>query len=191
MKSFQVPVGVSNKHVHVSKEDLETLFGEGYELTVMKDLSQPGQYAAEERVEVVGEKGSMKMRILGPTRSKTQVEISRTDSFALGVEPVLRESGNTEGTPGLVIRGPKGEVEMKEGVIVAARHIHFHTDDAEKFGIKNKDTVKVRAGGPRGVVFEEVICRVDPSFALDMHIDIDEANAASINNGDMVEVIKE
>lgn len=191
MQTFQVPVGVSNKHVHVSREDLDILFGEGYELTVMKDLSQPGQYAAEERVEVVGKKGSMVMRILGPTRKRTQVEISRSDSFGLGVEPVLRESGNTDGTPGILLRGPKGEVELKDGVIVAARHIHFHTDDAEKFGIKNKDLVKVRAGGPRGVVFEEVICRVDPTYALDMHIDMDEANAASINNGDLVEVIKE
>ena len=191
MQTFQVPVGVSNKHVHVSREDLDILFGEGYELTVMKDLSQPGQYAAEERVEVVGKKGTMVMRILGPTRKRTQVEISRSDSFGLGVEAVLRESGNTDGTPGILLRGPKGEVEIKDGVIVAARHIHFHTDDAEKFGIKNKDLVKVRAGGPRGVVFEEVICRVDPSYALDMHIDMDEANAAAINNGDLVEVIKE
>lgn len=188
MQEFQVPVGVSNKHVHVSQEDLETLFGKGYELHVKKELSQPGQFAAEEQVEVVGKKGSMKMRILGPTRKHTQVEISMTDSFSLGVEPVLRESGHIQGTPGLILRGPAGEVELQEGVIVAARHIHFHTEDAEKFGVQNNDRVQVKAGGPRGVIFDQVICRVHPSYALDMHIDMDEANAANIKNGDLVEV---
>lgn len=186
---FKVPVGVSNKHVHVSREDLDVLFGEGYELNTMKDLSQPGQYAAEEKVEVIGQRSSMMMRILGPVRSKTQVEISMTDSFALGVDGVLRESGDILDTPGLRIKGPKGEVEIQEGVIVAARHIHFSTEDAKKFGISNKQKVKVRANGARATVFEEVICRVDPSFSLDMHIDIDEANAAGIKNGDFVHVI--
>lgn len=186
---FQVPVGVSNKHVHVSREDLDILFGKDYELTVKKDLSQPGQYAAEERIEVVGSRSTMMMRILGPVRSKTQIEISLSDSFALGIDGILRESGNTEGTPGILLRGPAGEVEIKEGVIVAARHIHFHSDDAKKYGIKNKQKVKVKAAGPRSTIFEEVICRVDPTFALDMHIDTDEANAAGIKTGDLLQVI--
>ena len=188
---FQVPVGVSNKHAHLSREDLDDLFGQGYELTVKKDLSQPGQYAAEERIEVIGSRSSMVMRILGPVRNNTQIEISTSDSFALGVDGILRESGNIAGTPGILLRGPEGEVEIKEGVIVAARHIHFHCDDAEKLGIKNKQKVKVMAAGPRATVFEEVICRVDPSFALDMHIDTDEANAAGIKNGDLLQVIVE
>lgn len=188
---FQVPVGVSNKHVHVSRKDLDILFGQGYELTVKKELSQPGQYAAEERVEIVGSRSSMKVRILGPVRSNTQLEISKTDSFALGVEGVLRESGDIEGTPGILLRGPKGEVEIKEGVIVAARHIHLNTEDAKKYNIENKQKVKVRSGGPRSITFEEVICRVDPSFALDMHVDMDEANAAGIKNGELLQVIVE
>lgn len=186
---LQVPVGVSNKHVHISREDLDILFGEGYELTNMKDLSQPGQYAAEERIEVVGDRSSMVMRILGPVRKNTQIEISVTDSFSLGVEGVLRESGNIEGTPGLIIKGPKGQVELDKGVIVAARHIHFHTDDAKRFGVTNGQKVQVKTQGPRSVIFDEVVCRVDPSFALDMHIDMDEANAAGIKNGDLVKVI--
>ncbi len=186
---FKVPVGVSNRHVHLSREDLDVLFGEGYELTVMKDLSQPAQYAAEEKVEVVGEKSSMIVRILGPVRSRSQVEISMTDSFSLGVPGVLRESGDIDDTPGIVLRGPKGQVKIQEGVIVAARHIHFSSEDAKKYGIENKQKVRVRADGPRATTFEEVICRVDPSFALDMHIDIDEANAAGIKNGDYLEVI--
>ena len=188
---FQVPVGVSNKHIHVTREDLDALFGQGYELTVKKDLSQPGQYAAEERIEIIGSRSAMMLRILGPIRSKTQVEISMSDSFALGIDGILRESGNVNGTPGILLRGPKGEVEIKEGVIVAARHIHFHTDDAEKFGIVNKQKVKVKVSGPRATVFEEVVCRVDPTFALDMHIDTDEANAAGIKNGDLLQVIPE
>ncbi|NLY72128.1 MAG: phosphate propanoyltransferase [Tissierellia bacterium] len=186
---LKVPVGVSNKHVHISREDLDILFGEGYELTNMKDLSQPGQYAAEERVEVVGNRSSMVMRILGPVRKNTQVEISISDSFSLGVEGILRESGNIEGTPGLTIKGPKGQVELDKGVIVAARHIHFDPDDAKKFGVTNGQKVQVKTEGPRSITFDEVICRVDPSFALDMHIDMDEANAAGIKNGDQVRVI--
>lgn len=188
---FQVPVGVSNKHVHISRADLDVLFGPGYELTIKKELSQPGQYAAEEKVEVIGSHSSMTMRILGPVRSQTQVEISVSDSFSLGVEGVLRESGNTAGTPGIVLRGPQGEVKLEEGVIVAARHIHLHSDDAKRFGVENKQIVKVRVNGPRAMLFEEVLCRVDPSYSLDMHIDTDEANAAGISNGDFAQVIAE
>jgi len=188
--SKQVPVGVSARHIHLSQEHVELLFGQGYELTEMKPLSQPGQYAANETVAVVGPKGSFpKVRILGPARKATQLEISRTDAFAIGVKAPLRESGDTKGSAGITIQGPAGEVTIEEGVIVAARHIHFHTSDAEKWGIADKQKLRVRVGGERGVVFENVIARVSPEFALDMHIDTDEANAAGVENGQTAEII--
>ncbi len=186
MDMKQVPIGVSARHIHLSKEHIAMLFGAGYELKEMKALSQPGQYAAEETVAVVGPKGRFdKVRILGPARSKSQLEVSRTDAFALGVNPPVRESGHTAGTPGIKVIGPAGEVELEEGVIVAARHIHFHTDDAAKWGIADKQELTVRFEGERGVTFEHVIARVSDQFALDMHIDTDEANAAGIKTGDI------
>lgn len=186
MEMKQVPIGVSARHIHLSKEHIALLFGAGYELKEMKALSQPGQYAAEETVAVVGPKGRFdKVRILGPARSKSQLEVSRTDAFALGVNPPVRESGHIDGTPGIKVIGPAGEVELQEGVIVAARHIHFHTDDAAKWGIADKQELTVRVEGERGVTFEHVIARVSDQFALDMHIDTDEANAAGIKTGDI------
>ncbi|QDH22924.1 phosphate propanoyltransferase [Saccharibacillus brassicae] len=185
-----VPVGVSARHIHLSQEHVEKLFGQGYQLTEMKALSQPGQYAANETVEVVGSKGTFpKVRILGPSRPSTQLEISQTDSFALGVKAPVRESGKTSGTPGILIKGPAGEVQIEEGVIVAARHIHFHTSDAAKWDIQDQQMLKVRFGGDRGVVFENVVARVSDSFALDMHIDTDEANAVLAKTGDTAEII--
>ncbi|MFC6331085.1 phosphate propanoyltransferase [Paenibacillus septentrionalis] len=185
-----IPVGVSARHIHLSQEHVEVLFGKGYQLTEFKPLSQPGQYAANETVEVVGAKGSFpKVRILGPARKATQLEVSRTDSFALGVKAPVRESGDIVGSAGITIKGPAGEVTIEEGVIIAARHIHFHTSDAEKWGIADKQKLRVRVGGERGVVFENVIARVSADFALDMHIDTDEANAAGVNNGDTAEII--
>ncbi|MCM3631958.1 MULTISPECIES: phosphate propanoyltransferase [Paenibacillus] len=185
-----IPVGVSARHIHLSQEHVEVLFGKGYQLTEFKPLSQPGQYAANETVEVVGPKsGFPKVRILGPARKATQLEVSRTDSFALGVKAPVRESGDIAGSAGITIKGPAGEVTIEEGVIVAARHIHFHTSDAEKWGISDKQKLRVRVGGERGVVFENVVARVSADFALDMHIDTDEANAAGVNNGDTAEII--
>lgn len=186
----EVPIGVSARHIHLSQEHVELLFGEGYALTEMKPLSQPGQYAANETVAVIGPKGNFaKVRILGPVRKQTQLEVSRTDAFALGVHPPVRESGNTKGSAGIKLQGPAGEVTIEEGVIVAARHIHFHTSDAERFGIADKQSLRVRFAGERGVVFENVVARVSEQFALDMHIDTDEANAAGVKNGDMAEII--
>lgn len=180
----QVPVGVSARHIHLSQEHIDILFGQGYQLTELKPLSQPGQFAAQETVAVVGPKGRFdKVRILGPARGSTQIEISRTDTFALGIAAPVRESGNIAGTPGAKVIGPAGEVELEEGVIVAARHIHFHTSDAEKWGIKDKQMLRVRVKGERPLIFEDVIARVSDSFALDMHIDTDEANAAGVQNG--------
>lgn len=185
-----VPVGISNRHIHLSNQDLETLFGEGYELTVRNDLSQTGQYAAEETVTIEGPKSAMQnIRILGPTRPETQLEISRTDSFALGVKPPVRDSGSLEGSPGIKLVGPKGEVTLDKGVIIAQRHIHMTEKDAEQFGVKDKDLVSVRVGGERGIVFQNVLVRVRNDFVLEMHIDTDEANAAILGNGQEVEVL--
>ncbi|WP_239616915.1 phosphate propanoyltransferase [Cohnella mopanensis] len=186
----KVPVGVSARHIHLSQEHVELLFGAGATLTEFKPLSQPDQFAANETVAVYGPKGSFpKVRILGPARSATQLEVSRTDAFSLGLQPPLRESGSIEGTPGIRIVGPAGEVTVDKGVIVAARHIHFHTSDAERWGIADKQMLKVRVGGERGVVFEQVLARVSDQFALDMHIDTDEGNAASVNTGDFGEIV--
>lgn len=191
MSNNMIPVGLSNKHLHLSKEHLDILFGEGYELTKFKDLSQPGQYAANEKVDVVGPKGTLKgIRVLGPTRKETQVEISLTDSFVLGVNPPVRDSGDLIDSPGAKIVGPKGEVVIEKGIIAASRHIHMHTSDAEKFGVADKDVVSVRVGGKRGLVFENVIARVNPEYALELHLDIDEGNAAGLKNGATVELVK-
>lgn len=185
-----VSIGVSARHIHLSQEHVEALFGKGYELKVMKDLSQPGQFAAEETVAVEGAKGKFdKIRILGPARSKTQLEISRTDAFSLGVAAPVRESGNTDGTPGIKIKGPAGEIVVSEGVIVAARHIHFHTSVAEKWGIKDKQLLSVKVNSERPVTFENVVARVSEQFALDFHIDTDEANAAGCKTGDQAEIL--
>jgi putative phosphotransacetylase len=189
--SFKLPIALSNKHIHLGQEDLDVLFGKGYELTIKKDLSQPGQYACEERVDIVGPKGTLKgVRVLGPVRGRTQIEVSISDAFKLGVTPVVKNSGDVEGTPGAKIVGPKGEVELKDGVMVAARHIHMHTTDGEKFGVKDGDIVKVKTEGMRAVIFENVLVRVKENFALEMHVDIEEGNAAGVKNGDLVELIK-
>jgi putative phosphotransacetylase len=185
-----VPVGVSARHIHLSQEHIELLFGAGYELKPMKPLSQPGQFAAEETVAVFGPKGKFdKVRILGPARKASQIEISKTDSFQLGIDAPVRESGNIEGTPGITVKGPAGEVVLERGVIIAARHIHFHTKEAAEWGIRDKQLLRVRVGGTRPLVFEDVIARISDQFALDMHIDTDEANAAGIKNGETAVIL--
>jgi len=182
---YDIPMGVSARHIHLAPEHIEILFGAGYALKELKPLSQPGQFAAEETVAVVGPKGRFdKVRILGPARGNTQLEISRTDAFALGIDAPVRLSGNIEGTPGIRIVGPQGEVTVDRGVIVAARHIHMHPDDAARMNVKDKQIVSVKTEGERGVTFANVVCRVSDQFTLDMHIDTDEANAAGIRNGD-------
>ncbi|WP_123040119.1 phosphate propanoyltransferase [Cohnella candidum] len=186
----KVPIGVSARHIHLTQEHVEILFGPGAKLTEFKPLSQPKQYAANEMVAVYGPKGSFpKVRILGPARNLTQLEISRTDAFVLGIKAPVRESGNIADTPGVRIVGPAGEVTVNEGVIVAARHIHFHTSDAERWGIQDKQMLRVRIGGERGVVFEKVLARVSDNFALDMHIDTDEGNAAGVTTGEFGEIL--
>lgn len=187
----KLQIALSNRHVHLSQKDLDVLFGAGYELTRTKDLSQPGQFACEEKVDVVGPKSTIKgVRILGPVRGDTQLEISVTDAFKLGVNPEVRNSGDIDNTPGAKLVGPKGQVEIDKGLIVAARHIHMHTSDGEKFGVEDNDLVKIRVGGPRGLIFDNVLVRVADSYALEMHVDIEEGNAAGVKNGDLVELIK-
>lgn len=173
-------IETSARHVHVSQEALEVLFGAGYELTPKKDLSQPGQFACEERVTVVGTKKELAgVSILGPVRPATQVELSATDARSIGVGIAIKESGDVAGTPGCKLVGPCGEVEIKEGVIVAKRHIHMTPADAEKLGVKDKEIVAVKAeSAERSCIFEDVVVRVSEKFALAMHIDTDEANAA-------------
>ncbi len=174
-------VETSARHIHLTKEDVEKLFGEGHELTVKKTLSQPGQFACEEKLTIVGPKKSIeRVSVLGPVRSQTQVEVSYTDARTLGLTPPVRESGDLEGSCPCKLVGPCGEIEIDCGVIVAKRHIHFAPADAEKFGVKDKDivNVKVETNG-RSLVFGDVVCRVSSSYALAMHIDTDEANAAA------------
>jgi putative phosphotransacetylase len=195
MKKKEIPivVGVSNRHVHLSREDVEILFGKDYQLTPIKDLGQPGQFACKETVIIVGPKGAIEnVRVLGPERKETQVEISLTDAFKLGIMPPVRDSGDLEGTPGIVIVGPKGSVIKEKGVIVAKRHIHMHTTDAEKFGVKDKDIVKVIVEkGDRRLIFDDVLIRVSEKFALEFHVDTDEANAAMLKTGDVVYIVEE
>lgn len=187
----ELPIAMSNKHIHLSQKDLEALFGAGYELTPMKDLSQPGQFACEEKVDIEGPKGTLKgVRILGPVRPETQIEVSVSDAFTLRVESVIKNSGDTEGTPGAKIIGPKGEVVLDKGVMVAARHIHMHTKDGEEFGVKDKDKVQVVVNGDRGLVFNNVLVRVGDNYKLEMHVDMEEGNAAGIKNGDIVTLVK-
>ena len=185
-------VETSARHIHVTDATLETLFGKGHTLTNKKDLSQPGQYACEEKVELVGPKASLKVSILGPTRPADQVELSFTDARTLGLKAVpIRESGDVAGTPGLKLVGPCGEVEIAEGVMIAKRHIHMTPEDAEVMGLKDKDvvSVKVETEG-RSTVFGDTVVRVSPKFALAMHIDTDEANAAAAFGTVYGEIVK-
>ncbi|MEE0839935.1 MAG: phosphate propanoyltransferase [Acutalibacteraceae bacterium] len=186
-----VLVEISAHHVHVSEADLEVLFGKGHKLTNKKDLSQPGQFACEERVTVVGPKREIKgVSILGPCRPQTQVEISLTEARSIGVTAPIRESGDLAGSPGCKLVGPCGEVEITEGVIAAKRHIHMTPEDAEKYGIVDKQIVSVKIDTEgRGLVFGDVVARVSPSYALAMHLDTDEANAAAIPGSTMGEII--
>lgn len=186
-----VLVETSARHVHVDRKTLDILFGEGYELTHKKDLSQPGQFACEERIQVVGTKGSFpSVSILGPIRPNTQVELSAADARSIGIKAPVRESGDIAGSGACKLVGPKGEVEISEGVIVAKRHIHCTPEDAEKYGLSDKQVVSVKiTSAERSLVFGDVVVRVSPKFALAMHIDTDESNAAGAAPGLMGEII--
>ncbi|MGB9857377.1 MAG: phosphate propanoyltransferase [Dictyoglomaceae bacterium] len=192
MEEVKVPIGISARHIHLSFEDKERLFGSGYKLTPRNPLSQPGQFACEEEVEVIGPRGrSLKLRILGPERKATQVELSLTDAIYLGLQPPVRDSGDIEGTPGIKVVGPKGEVELPKGVIIAWRHIHTPTPMAKELGLCDKQLVKVKLGTVRALIFENVLIRVRDDFSWELHIDTDEANAAMVKTGDIAELILE
>jgi len=189
---FEVPIGVSARHVHLTQEHVEVLFGEGYQLTKKKEL-MGGQFASNEQVTIVGLKlrAIENVRILGPVRKASQVEVSATDAVKLGIKAPIRESGNIAGSAPIALVGPKGALYLKEGCIVAMRHIHMSEEDARAAGVVDGDIVSVKADNPRGTVFNHVKIRVDKSFTLEMHIDTDEANACSIKTGDKVYIVKD
>ena len=189
-----IPVGISNRHIHLSREDLDTLFGAGYELTPIKDLSQPGQYACKEQLTIIGP--SMRpiegVRVLGPIRKESQVEISVTDSFVLKVKPPVRESGSLAGSAPITIIGPKGIVTLKQGCIIANRHIHMSPADGARFGVKDGDYITVDAfSGTKRTRWFDVQVRVSDKFCLEMHVDTDDANAVGFKNGSTVTMVKD
>ena len=184
-------VETSARHVHLTRDSVEALFGKGYSLTNKKDLSQPGQFACEEKVTVIGPKGSLKASILGPERSADQVELSLTDARTIGLAGVpVRESGDIAGSVGCTIEGPCGKIEISEGVIAAKRHIHMTTADAQVFGVKDKEIVNVKLDTARPLIFGDVVVRVSDSYALAMHIDTDESNAACAFGAVYGEIVK-
>lgn len=189
----KIPLGISGRHIHVSQEHLEILFGEGYQLTKFKDLSQPGQFACEERVDVISPAGRELngVRILGPVRKETQLEISRSDAIRGKFDAPVRSSGSIKGSGAATIVGPKGKVEIKEGVIVADRHIHFSPEQAKEFGVIDREVVSIRVGGEKPGILDNVLCRVHENFTLDCHLDTDDAAAFGLVTGDEAELVKE
>ena len=189
---MQIPVGISARHIHLSKQDVALLFGNGYRLTPTKYLSQPGQFACEETVEVIGTTGkAIRLRVLGPERAATQVELSLSDSRGMGIIPPVRTSGDVAGTPGVKLRGPKGEVVIKEGVIIADRHIHMLPEDAQWYGVSNGERVDVVIDGAKGGIMKNVTIRVTTTSRLDFHVDTDDANAFQLRQGQKVTIQKQ
>ncbi|OGS36311.1 MAG: hypothetical protein A3J82_03535 [Elusimicrobia bacterium RIFOXYA2_FULL_69_6] len=187
-----VPIGVSNRHAHITQPHFEALFGAGAALSKFKDLSQPGQFAADEKFDIQGPKGAIKgVRLLGPFRPKTQIEVSLSDAIALGIRPPVRESGDLGGSAPLKLTGPRGSVEVREGLILARRHLHCTPADAAAIGLSNGEVVRVCAGrgGGRGTVFEDTVVRVSEKFSLELHLDTDEANAAGVKTGDLAHIV--
>ena len=191
MPENNVLINLSNRHVHMCREDVEILFGKGHQLTKMKDLLQPGQFACEETVTIKGPKGSFEgVRILGPERKETQCEVMASDAFRLGLRELpCRESGQLDGSAAFELVGPKGSVKKTQGLIIAKRHLHFDPASAERFGVKDKQVVKLHAGGDRGDTFDNVSCKVNPAYARECHLDVDEGIAVGIGNGARGEVI--
>jgi putative phosphotransacetylase len=190
MKAKKIPIAASNRHIHLSTEHVERLFGRGYQLRKLRDLSQPNQFAAKETVALIGPRGKIpNVRVLGPARGSTQVEVSLYDGFTLGVNPPVRNSGDIKDSESITIQGPRGQVKIEEGLIAAARHIHMHTMDAHLLDLSDGDRVQVRVDGERGVIFSNVLVRVSDNYQLEMHIDLDEANASAIRNGQFGEIV--
>ncbi|WP_291292616.1 phosphate propanoyltransferase [Enterococcus sp.] len=189
--SNEIPVGISNRHVHLSQSDVDKLFGAGYQLTKLKDLSQPGQYACKETLIIAGPKGVIeKVRILGPVRNQSQVEILQGDSFKLGIKAPLRLSGDLAGSAGATLIGPNGSVELKEGVIVAKRHIHMLPEQAQRFGVTDGEEVTIHFTGPRGGALNQVIIRAVENSGLECHIDTEEANALGVTSNTNIVIQK-
>ena len=185
-----VVANISNRHIHLCAADMEKLFGAGHTLKKVKDLMQPGEHACEEIVTITGPRSSIeRVRILGPLRTVTQVEISLTDSIKIGVKAPVRSSGNVQGSASIVITGPAGKVELAEGCIVAKRHVHMTPADADFYGIKDNEIISIKCGGDRGLIFDNVVARVSDRMALECHLDTDEANAAGIRSGDMIIIL--
>ncbi|MDR3353729.1 MAG: phosphate propanoyltransferase [Synergistaceae bacterium] len=185
-----VPVAISNRHAHLCREDVEALFGSGYALTPVKPLSQPGQFAAKETVTLVGPRGKIEnVRVLGPERDKTQVEISVTDSYRLGINPVVRMSGDVAGSPGARLETPGGAVVLTCGVIVAARHLHISDSQAAEMGFFDGQVITLQTSGIRGAVLKNVVVRSGAEYRMEAHLDLDEANAAFLKNGDAMEAV--
>ena len=190
-KADTIPVGISNRHIHLSQADLDALFGAGYQMTKMKDLSQPGQFACRETVTICGPKGAIeKLRVLGPVRPKTQVEVLQGDSFKLGISAPARLSGDLGGTPGVTVIGPKGSVQLSEGLMVAQRHIHMTPEDAARFGVTDGQIVGIKVDGPRGGVYNNVAIRATKTSQLECHVDTDEANAMNVDSKTTITIIK-
>ena len=191
LKPNRIPIAVSARHVHLSKEHLEILFGTGYELRKRADLSQPNQFASEETVTIAGPKGTIeRVRVLGPARRLTQVEISLTDGMKLGVKAPIRQSGDIKGSSPVTVIGPRGSIYLKEGMITAQAHIHMSPEDASRFGVQDGEYVHVSTGDVRPITFQQVLIRVSPSYRLEMHIDTDEGNAGCVQKGQTGELIK-
>lgn len=190
-KETFIEVEASGKHVHLCEEHINILFGRDYQLTKVKDLSQPGQYACKERVTITGPKGSLKnVIVLGPARKSTQVEVSLTDATVLGIKAPVKESGKIEDTPGITISTERATITVDKGVIVAKRHIHITPEDAEKFGVKDKEIIQAKVYGNRPLIFDDVVIRVSPDFRTYMHIDYDEANACGFTKGTLCRIVK-
>ena len=190
MSEEKIIVNVSNRHIHLAQADMETLFGTGYNLKKLKDLVQPGEHSTEETVTIAGPKRQIeRVRILGPIRKATQVEISMTDSIMTGVNAPVRTSGDTKGSAPIKVIGPKGTIDLKEGCIVAKRHVHMTTKDATRLGVADNQLISIKCSGVRGLVFDNVVARVSDKMALECHLDTDEANAAALKNGDSVTIV--
>lgn len=186
-----ISLGISNRHVHLSQNDVDSLFGKGYELKTIKELSQPGYYACSETVHLIGPKGKIeKVRILGPVRPQTQVEILRGDCYTLGIKPEVRISGNLQGSPGVTIRGPRGSINLEEGLMVAQRHIHLNSSDAARLKVVNGDNVKIACTDQRGGVYNNVVIRVNEESVLECHLDTEEANAMNMNSKSKIIIIR-
>ncbi len=188
---YYVPAASSARHVHLCQKDIDVLFGQGYQLTAFKPLSQPGQFASNEKVSIKGSRGQIDdIRVLGPARPETQVEVSVTDSYKPGVKPGMRMSGDVAGAPGAVLIGPKGQVDLLQGVLISARHLHINEEQAAEYNLKNGDVISLKKCGDRETIFGNVIVRCAKGHSLEVHLDTDEANAALLNNGDLLEVIR-